>query len=70
MIDDRRNGSDHSEPNSGKISKVEDVVELRGRRHHLGLGRVPKHSGDRDQFLCQDAHVFWETATRKKMILI
>ena len=62
MVDDRRDGSDHAEPDPGKVPEVEDVVELCRRRHHLRLGREPKHPRDRDQLLGQEANVFRETA--------
>ena len=37
LVDDVRHRVDHSLPDSRKISKVEDVVELRWRRQHLDL---------------------------------
>ena len=65
MIDDSWNGSDHAQPDPGEISQVEDVVELGWRGHHLGLGGVPQHSRDGDQFFSQNANVLGEATTEK-----
>ena len=66
MIDNRRNCSNHSQPDPGEISQVEDVVKLGGGGHHLGFGGVPQHPGDWDQFFRQNANVLWEAAAEKK----
>ena len=66
IVDDRRNSSDHSKPNSAQISQVEDVMELGRSRHHLRLCREPQHPRDRDQLLGQQTNIFRKAAATKR----
>ena len=60
VVDHFRCGVDHSLPDPGKISQVEDVMELGWCRQHLLFGSLPDDSSQGNQSANQVVSFFGE----------